>query len=212
MIFKANELVDQGLPPPMPKRIDLTEKEVADIQSCAAESEQIRPFANVYIGNFRNGLNSEFHSIHGGARKGFDTDHVHDNNRTFILRHFLPEFGRSKLGGMTYEDIMKKTSFALAPRGDNKFSYRFSEVLSAGTIPVVLSDDWIWPFRAELVDWNACAIILPERMNGRPTIDLLDNMTAEEKCERRRNCYRIYKQYIVKPEGTIDFGKTVAID
>ena len=41
-----------------------------------------------------------------------------------------------------YRTIMQQSVFAGAPRGDNLFSYRFSEILSAGAVPVVYADGW----------------------------------------------------------------------
>jgi hypothetical protein len=37
--------------------------------------------------------------------------------------------------------------------------YKFPELLAAGTIHVVLTDDWMYPFRCALVDWNECVVI-----------------------------------------------------
>ena len=85
-----------------------------------------------------------------------------DNRQFFIARYFkASEFNQSALSQLTYQEALQQTVFALAPRGDNKFSYRFTEVLSAGAILVVHADDWVWPFRPELIDWDA--VIFPKR-------------------------------------------------
>lgn len=41
-----------------------------------------------------------------------------------------------------YGGILKESHFGAASRGGNQFSYRFSEVLSAGAVPVVYADGW----------------------------------------------------------------------
>ena len=46
-------------------------------------------------------------------------------------------------------------------RGDQRWSHRFTEVLKAGAIPVVLSDGLQLPLEP-LVDWARAAIVLPE--------------------------------------------------
>jgi Exostosin family len=52
---------------------------------------------------------------------------------------------------LTYMDLLKQSKFAAVPRGDNLYSYRFTEVLAAGAIPVLFANpDWVLPFRTEL--------------------------------------------------------------
>jgi Exostosin family len=52
---------------------------------------------------------------------------------------------------LTYTDLLKQSKFAAVPRGDNLYSYRFTEVLAAGAIPVLFANpDWVLPFRTEL--------------------------------------------------------------
>ncbi len=83
------------------------------------------------------------------------------------------------------------------------FTYRFTEILSAGTIPVIHSDGWVLPFRPELIDWqNECAVISPEiEMNH--TVKRLRSMNATERCERQQRCFELYQQYIATPEGVL---------
>ena len=100
---------------------------------------------------------------------------------------------------------MGRTIFGLAPRGDNKFSYRFTEVLSAGAIPIYHGDDFVFPFRPELIDWNKCAIILPEKDAGKTTLDLINDIPIKTRCMMRNYCYfGIYKKYVESDVGLID--------
>ena len=54
--------------------------------------------------------------------------------------------------------------------GDSLYSYRLMEVLSAGSIPIIIADDWVLPFRSTLVEWGrgtnnnigGCGVIIPE--------------------------------------------------
>ena len=200
LISHVREDVDQGLVPPTPKPSQLTRQQVQDIDTCAAETH--RPFYFVYAGNFRSGSNSEFHRRHGGARGSYER--LNDNQRIFVSRYFKPtEFNRSALSNYSYPEFMARAVFALAARGDNKFLYRFSEVLSAGAIPVVHADDWVWPFRPELVNLTDCAVILPEKDAGHTTLAYLDTISLEQRCRMRQACYRIYKDYVETTVGTI---------
>jgi len=185
---------DQGMIPPPVKRVTLTQEEEQDIQTCAAETK--KRFHVSYVGNFR--------SNGSGARSKYKD--LHDNNKIIILRYFMAsEMQNSTIANLTYEEVLKMSEFGLSPRGDNKYSFRFTEVLSAGTIPIYHADDYVYPFRPEVVDWQKCAIILPEKMAGQPTLDFIANMTTEERCKRRQYCYfDIYKQYIETPRKMLN--------
>jgi len=98
--------------------------------------------------------------------------------------------------------MLTQSIFAAAPRGDCKYSYRFTEVLSAGAIPVYMGDNWVWPFRSELIPWEECAVILPERDVDK-TLAVLQNISLQERCQRRQKCYTIYKNYMETGVGTI---------
>ena len=63
--------------------------------------------------------------------------------------------------GLGYGDLLTHTRFALIPRGHGLFSYRLTEALSAGAIPVILADGLVLPFD-ELINWNAISIRIPE--------------------------------------------------
>jgi len=78
-------------------------------------------------------------------------------------------------------------------------------VLSAGAIPVHHGDGHLLPFRPELIDWNKCAIILPEKDAGNVTLDYIDKISTEERCKMRKYCYfGIYKKYAETPMGIVN--------
>jgi hypothetical protein len=60
----------------------------------------------------------------------------------------------------TYNALLN-TSYALVPHGDGRWNYRFSEVVGACAIPVVIADGLTLPFE-ELIDWTTAAVILRE--------------------------------------------------
>jgi Exostosin family len=199
LVSQVNATYDQGLVPPACKPAHLTPQQEHEIETCEAETK--RKFFASYVGNGRSGSNSEFHKIYGGARMSYFE--IHDNETVFAGSPQSKEILESALNGLPYETIIAETVFGLAPRGDNKFSYRFAEIMSGGTIPVIHADDWLWPFRPELIDWNECAVIMPEKDAGNVTLQILKNMSLEERCRRRKRCYQIYKDYMETPEGLI---------
>jgi Exostosin family len=179
--------LDQGLAPPAVSRIVLTDNQTAAIHTCQAEAQRSLFF--VFVGQVRDhsprhdlvGLNSLTERIVSMDPTTFRT-HYPQGNANYLLTHAV---------------------FAAAPRGHNLFSYRFSEVLSAGSIPVIHSDNWVLPFRKELVDWSECAVVINEADVNR-TMDILRQISKERRCNMRQRCYEIYQRYMKTPSGTID--------
>ena len=69
-------------------------------------------------------------------------------NFVCLSQEALDEAGdQKKCGSGEYSELLSNTDFGLVIRGDNLYSYRFLEVLSAGVIPVIFSD-WcvVYPF------------------------------------------------------------------
>ncbi|CAD7942847.1 unnamed protein product [Amoebophrya sp. A120] len=64
------------------------------------------------------------------------------------------------------------TAFGLVPRGDGRWNYRFSELVGACVIPVVIADGLTLPF-SELVDWagERLVIRIPEDVVLRTSTD-----------------------------------------
>ncbi|GKY97190.1 hypothetical protein MPSEU_000677400 [Mayamaea pseudoterrestris] len=115
---------------------------------------------------------------------------------------YFEQFEKTSNGGVSFMDDIVQSQFSAVPRGDNLFSYRFTEVLSAGAIPIILADGWVLPFSERLVSWESCAVMVPEdQVFQLPFI--LRAMSVEEQCQRRKTCYDIYRKYMATTEGTI---------
>jgi Exostosin family len=179
--------VDQGLAPPTVAQIALTEDQIQAIGNCEAETQR-RMFL-VFVGQDRD--NSPRHDIFG----------LHNGSAGILSMETAAFQQRYPNGDGNY--LLAHAVFAATPRGHNLFSYRFSEVLSAGSIPVVHSDHWVLPFRKELVDWTDCAVVIPESDVNR-TIDILRRISEEKRCQMRQRCYEIYQRYMATAAGTID--------
>ena len=105
--------------------------------------------------------------------------------------------------GLSYSELLLSSQYVAVPRGDNLFSYRFSEVLSSGAIPVLIHNtEWILPFRPEIVQWDRCVIrITAQEINT--TVTILQNISSYEQCQRRQYCYYVYETYMKNSSASI---------
>eukprot|EP00548_Thalassiothrix_antarctica_P018458 CAMPEP_0194198592 /NCGR_PEP_ID=MMETSP0154-20130528/77851_1 /TAXON_ID=1049557 /ORGANISM="Thalassiothrix antarctica, Strain L6-D1" /LENGTH=183 /DNA_ID=CAMNT_0038923401 /DNA_START=756 /DNA_END=1304 /DNA_ORIENTATION=- len=98
--------------------------------------------------------------------------------------------------------LSKASSFSAAAKGTNLFSYRFSEVMSCGSIPVVYADDWMLPFGSSLVDWREIAVIIREEDVFRSE-QILSSIPPKQVCRMRRNMIGFFRTYMETGRGII---------
>ncbi len=60
----------------------------------------------------------------------------------------------------TYAATIARSKFVLCPRGHGPSSFRLYEVLRAGRVPVIISDDWLPPPE---IDWPSLSVRVAER-------------------------------------------------
>ena len=101
---------------------------------------------------------------------------------------------------MNYAAILKQSYFAASPRGDNLFSYRFAEILSAGAVPVVYADDWLPPFntpnvsKKQAFDWSNCAVFIPESKYNK-TLDIIRTIPITKRCKMQQCAVGAWERY-----------------
>jgi len=182
---------DIGLPPPAIKPIKLWPHERYWIQECKSKD---------YIFSFQ-------------GRGGFRRERLLslDNGEDVYVRIRKQE---SYLGGNItkgpesnpYGDIMRNSAFAGAPKGDCLWSYRFAEIMSAGAIPVVYSNDWLPPFASpadpnRVVNWTKCAVFLREGKYAERTIDILRAIPDDVRCEMQKCSLAFWDEFASSRDG-----------
>ncbi len=78
-----------------------------------------------------------------------------------------------------FVELVARSKFVLCPRGHGTSSIRLFEVMAAGRIPVIISDDWVPPAGP---DWNRLAIRCPES----DVLDLPRRLEQEEASSEMR--------------------------
>ena len=82
---------------------------------------------------------------------------------TFYGHHEKQDIANGAPERTRYLESINRSRFSLCPTSieDGVIRYRVYEALSAGTIPVVIGDGSVLPM-SELIDWDRCALIIPE--------------------------------------------------
>ena len=78
---------------------------------------------------------------------------------------------------------------------DNLYFVRFSEILSAATIPIVYSGDWAVPYNREVVDWLELAICFPKSMSIEPWIFFCPCWN-KKRAKRQQCILEFYNNYV----------------
>ena len=64
--------------------------------------------------------------------------------------------------GYNFDDLMSHSRFTLVVRGDAEYSYRFTEAVCSGAVPVLLADGWVPPF-STLVPFSTYGVHVQEK-------------------------------------------------
>ncbi|TNN07053.1 Exostosin-1b isoform 1 [Schistosoma japonicum] len=100
-----------------------------------------------------------------------------------------------------YWELMYNSTFCLVPRGRRLGSYRFLEVLQAGCIPVMLSNDLELPF-SEVIDWNRAVIWADERLPLLLPL-ILRRITSHQIIQYRQQVMFLWHTYLSSIESIV---------
>ena len=114
----------------------------------------------------------------------------------------------SELPSMFPEDpsidaVMKRSLFTLCPEAYGRWTYRFVEALANGSIPILLSDDYVLPFESQ-ISWDRYIYRLPEKelVNLEAFIKSLDVFEIFEKLKNIENDRNLFLR-----TGSLEFIK-----
>jgi hypothetical protein len=182
-------LGDLGLPPPAINPCVLSSEQRASIERC--DDESTRSLLLSFSGNLRPKVRKELVKIHNG--------------KTILILGYNEMAVAMKEAeyGAAFQKSLSLSVFGAAPRGDALVTYRFSEIMSCGAIPVVYADDWVLPFGYPLVNWTDVVIRIPENETHR-TVAVLSSISTERRCQLRRNVLKMYDTFMKTGSGVID--------
>ena len=106
-----------------------------------------------------------------------------------------PELSAEQRAGLksSYVELTNRSIFSLCPRGTGVGTIRLFEVMSMGSIPVIISDDYVCPMSNKL-NWDEFSIRVPEsdihKIEG-----ILNSIKGEEIEKMRLTIYDYYQKY-----------------
>jgi len=81
---------------------------------------------------------------------------------------------------LNYRDVLLNSEFMLAPRGDNHYSFRPSEALVYGAIPVIYDDRAAIPYVNSTFDARSWGVIIPEAQ-AKDTLEILSRISSKDR-------------------------------
>lgn len=130
---------------------------------------------------------------------------IEDTSYTFKLW----DSGSIEQGGVRqkrYYDVMRKSKFALCPRGNGASSMRLFESLKVGVAPVILSDSWIMPKGPK---WEEFSIVLKEK-----DVEKIESIVVAHEADSERMgmlARRAYETYFA-PNAYFNFVVDNCVD
>jgi hypothetical protein len=103
-----------------------------------------------------------------------------------------------RLGGD--EEMMRRSVFTLCPAGFGRWTFRFVQSLTFGSIPVLLSDNYVLPFASE-IPWDDIVVRIPENQLEQVP-KLLRNISAQEIRKRQDAMYE--NRHLFSERGVFD--------
>ncbi|CAB9524859.1 Exostosin-1 [Seminavis robusta] len=180
---------DLGLAPPAVKPVDLTAQDRADIEDC-------RPRKFLFSFQGRGGY---------GREKLAEAAINHTDDMFVRLAHqkdYADDRMNRNVDTLGYRELLLNSTFGGTPKGDSLYSYRFTETMSAGTIPVVYADDWLPPFNEHVVRWEDAAVFIEEK-DALRTREILKAIPKERVCEMQKYVLHVYDTYLANRAGWV---------
>mmetsp|Transcript_821 Transcript_821/g.2728 ORF Transcript_821/g.2728 Transcript_821/m.2728 type:complete len:953 (-) Transcript_821:2162-5020(-) len=94
---------------------------------------------------------------------------------------------------VTYTELLSSSKFSLIVEGFGYHSFRLTEVLAAGAIPVIVIDHYVLPYE-EILDWSTFSVRVPEHLLLQVP-DILRAIPPKVVAAMQRRAAEAYEQY-----------------
>lgn len=108
-----------------------------------------------------------------------------------LFSQWSPSVSENKL--RIHIDSLRRSEFALCPRGYGNTSFRMYEAMQLGAVPVYISDDFCLPWSDE-IDWNDLVVLI-KREDISKVDKVLTNFSYDRLLGMREYATEIYEDY-----------------
>lgn len=108
-----------------------------------------------------------------------------------LFSQWSPSVSENKL--KMHIDSLRRSEFALCPRGYGNTSFRMYEAMQLGAVPVYISDDFCLPWSDE-IDWNDLAVLV-KREDISKVDKILTNFSYDRLLGMKDYSAEIYEDY-----------------
>jgi hypothetical protein len=109
-----------------------------------------------------------------------------------------------------YADLLANSSYTLVPRGDLEFSYRFTEAVCSGSVPVLVSDGWVVPFSRSLVPFEEYGVRAGEE-DPTALLSTLRGITEGQRTVMQQKAQEVCQEYMGSVDRSIDAMLSIAL-
>lgn len=102
----------------------------------------------------------------------------------------------------SYKDLLTNSTFTVVNRGDVEFSYRYTEAVCSGAVPVVISDNWVMPF-VSLMPLDLYGVRIAEKDLSQ-MVQQVRRISAARVAKMRRNARALCQQALLSVDRTVD--------
>lgn len=178
----------------------------------AIKSVTLEPHERYSLQNCHNTSRDYMFSFQGGNNYGRERLRALDNGRDVYVRlkersSYGTDINTTSSKLNDYADILRSSFFAGAPIGDCLWSYRFTEIMSAGAIPIMYANDWLPPFSStadpdRIVNWTKCALFIGEGdRDVMGTMDVVRAIPEDVRCEMMKCSLAFWDEFASSREG-----------
>jgi hypothetical protein len=178
--------IDVSMPPPSHTTLQFVQHQaLPDAAAAAGVAGRAPRYLLTFKGNFNTNRRwrGRLGALHNPAQD------------VFIIDTAKEAGGLEGSGSYDYAELMGTSAFTAVIRGDVEFSYRFTEAVCSGAVPLLLSDGWVPPLNGTM-PFHTYGVAAAQAEIGDALLERLRSMPPAEHARLRANALRFCHRHV----------------